>query len=339
MMDTSSHIPTACEPTDAHGFDGATAMRLAVNHAVAGLDVGLPAGGRTAQRWSTLYDLALGNVSLARLCEAHLDALAVLAEADRRPQEGALYGVWASVRPDGRDVRLTDGRLWGMKSFCSGIGIVDRALMEVHVDGGRQLVDVDVRFVREGHEWRSTTSPSRARIEWHHRGLASCNTGTVELADVADVEPVGPPGWYLDRVGFWHGACGPAACWAGGAAGLQSHARAGGDEPFRLAAIGELVATIWTMRAVLRQAGDETDREPFDGDAARRRGLMVRHAIHELATTILDRFARAWGPRPLVTTPAVSQRVADVEIYLRQHHGDEDLVELARSSAQGGAPS
>jgi hypothetical protein len=26
--------------------------------------------------------------------------------------------------------------------------------------------------------------------------------------------------WYLTRPGFWHGALGPAACWAGGAIGL-----------------------------------------------------------------------------------------------------------------------
>ena len=31
---------------------------------------------------------------------------------------------------------------------------------------------------------------------------------------------MGTPGWYVERNGFWHGAVGPAACWAGRAAGL-----------------------------------------------------------------------------------------------------------------------
>ena len=92
MTDTTTHMPHMPNTPDTDEFDRATAMRLAVAHAAAGLDVGLPAGGHTARRWSTLYDLALGNVSLARLCEAHLDALAILAEAGHRPREGALYG-------------------------------------------------------------------------------------------------------------------------------------------------------------------------------------------------------------------------------------------------------
>lgn len=311
------------------GTEGHT--RRAVLDAVNGLDVALPGAGRTAERWLALHDLAMADVSVARLCEAHLDATAILAEAGARPREGALYGVWASAGPGGREVRLEAGRVSGEKPFCSGIGIVDRALVEVTVDddGPRQLVDVDATFVRSEDDWRSPSSASTARVEWHHRGLRACHTGRVRWVDVADVDPIGRPGWYLDRVGFWHGACGPAACWAGGAAGLARQLQPG-DDPFRLAAAGELAASAWTLRAVLQQAGDEIDRDPESIDTARRRARSVRHAVHELATAMLDRFARAFGPRPLVASPDVAQRVADVEIYLRQHHGDRDLAALAR---------
>jgi hypothetical protein len=41
--------------------------------------------------------------------------------------------------------------------------------------------------------------------------------------DVGEGDEVGEPGWYLDRVGFWHGVW-PAACWAGGAIGLADQA-------------------------------------------------------------------------------------------------------------------
>lgn len=305
--------------------------RPAIVAAVDRLDVGLPGGGRTAERWLALVDLAAGDVALARMCEAHLDAVAILAEAGLTPRPGAVYGVWASAALGGAEVVLDHGRLTGTKPFCSGIGIVDRALIDVRAGEGRQLVDADVRFVGHGGRWHSPDSSaaaSSAVVEWHHAGLASCNTGRVTLADVTDAEPVGAVGWYLDRPGFWHGACGPAACWAGGAAGLLAYVEPG-EDPFRLAAAGAMAAAAWTMRAVLQRAGDEIDRDPGDVGAARRRARMVRHTVHEQATAMLDRFQRAWGPRPLVEVPGVAARIADVGIYLRQHHGDRDLAALA----------
>lgn len=319
------------EDTTAAGCatDAAVTMRAAINNALDRLDVSVPGAGRTGARWLALHDLAASDVALARLCEAQLDAAAILAEADQCPRADAVYAVWASGRPDGPTVRLDGGHLHGVKSFCSGIGIVDRALIDVETDAGHQLVDAGVRFVRRGGAWRSPSTSSSAEIEWHHAGLAACNTGTVMLDGVSDVEPVGPPGWYLDRVGFWHGACGPAACWSGGVAGLLPEA-VPGDDPHRLAAAGEISTDVWAMRAVLQQAGDEIDLEPHDLVLARRRARMVRHVVHELATGVLDRFARAWGPRPIVANREVAGRVADVEIYLRQHHDARDLAALGR---------
>ena len=46
------------------------------------LDLPLPGGGRTRQRWAVLAELAEEDLSLARLAEGHADALAILAELD-----------------------------------------------------------------------------------------------------------------------------------------------------------------------------------------------------------------------------------------------------------------
>lgn len=289
----------------------------------------VPGDGATGARWLALFDLAAaGDVSGARLCEAHLDATAILAEAGQAPRPGALYGVWASVRPDGRDVELVDGSLRGVKSFASGVGLVDRALIEVMCDGRRQLVDAAVAVVPVGDRWHSDDGRRTATIDWHNQGLVATNTGTVCFDAADDVETVGPPDWYLERPGFWHGACGPAACWGGGAAGLVSERTSGGD-PHRLAAAGAIEADVWSMRALLRQAGDEADRTPDDLDAARWRARALRHAIHELATGVVDTFMRAYGPRPMVEHGGAGRRIADVQLYLRQHHGRADLEALA----------
>ena len=292
----------------------------------------VPGDGATGARWTALFDLAAAvDVSVARLAEAHLDASAILTEAGMSPRPGCLYGVWASVRPDGRDIELVDGRVSGVKSFGSGIGLVDRALVDVVSGGRRQLLDVDVSVDRHRDRWCSGDGRRSATIEWHNEGLAATNTGTMCFDRVGNVEPVGAPDWYLDRVGFWHGACGPAACWGGGAAGLLAERAPGGDA-HRLAAAGTIEADVWTMRAVLQQAGDDADRSPDDVVAARRRGRIVRHAIHELATSVLDTFMRGYGPRPMVEAGGAGQRIADVQLYLRQHHDRRDLEALAGDS-------
>lgn len=286
-----------------------------------------PAMGDTPSRWRTLFDLAArNNVSLVRLIEAHVDAVAIMHEAGHEPVPGALYGVWASIGPTGPGVRLEPGSrvLSGSKSFCSGCGVVDRALIDVDCDGGRRLIDVDM----------ATTASIRYLYNWNTPAMAATWTATVELSNhrVGDEAFVGVPGWYLDRVGFWHGACGPAACWAGAAAGLADSDWGDGSDPYRRAHHGAVIADVWTMSAVLDVAGREADGRPNDLEAAKRRALTVRHAIHELAIGIVDRHGRSLGPRPFVESSAVAQRAADTQLYLRQFHGDRDLAALAEAT-------
>ncbi len=104
---------------------------------------------------------------------------------------------------------------------------------------------------------------------------------------------VGDPGWYLDRPGFWHGAIGPAACWAGAAMGLVDHALASPPtDPHGLAHAGAMFAAQWSMTTALGGAGREIDADLGDAVAARRRALLVRHIVDDRCREIQDRFAR-----------------------------------------------
>ena len=74
------------------------------------LDLPLPGGGRTRERWAVLADLAGEDLSLARLAEGHADALAILAElgaADAAGREplGSLGRAAAGSRADGQPGR------------------------------------------------------------------------------------------------------------------------------------------------------------------------------------------------------------------------------------------
>src|SRR5579863_9444482 len=112
-----------------------------------GSQLPLPGTGETWRRFMSLAEQASIDLSLGRLCEGHADALAILFEAGKRPVEGAAYGVWAS-RSGGvqtRAERVSKGwRLSGSKEFCSGSGLVDRALVAAESTEGQMLFDVAV---------------------------------------------------------------------------------------------------------------------------------------------------------------------------------------------------
>jgi hypothetical protein len=63
------------------------------------------------------------NLELAQLAEAHWDAVAILAEANRQPDADAIYGAWASEIPGEQLALRPSGAsfvLRGTKRFCSG---------------------------------------------------------------------------------------------------------------------------------------------------------------------------------------------------------------------------
>ena len=295
--------------------------------ALAGETLPVPGTGRTAQRHRRLVEAGLEDLSLARLAEAHWDACAILSEAGRTPVAGALYGVWASEIP-GKALQLhrtaSGWTITGTKMFCSGAGIVDRALVTVGTPVP-QLVDIDLRA--------DTSTIQYDDSAWKTSAFAETRTATARFeVDVMTEEAfIGEPGWYLDRPGFWHGACGPAACWAGGAIGLVDYALLQTrNDPHTLAHLGALHASAWALNAYLEQAGRDIDAHPSDVRAARVRARTVRHLIEQASTDILRRLARAYGPHPLAMDAQVARRYQELDLYLRQSHAERDLEALGR---------
>jgi alkylation response protein AidB-like acyl-CoA dehydrogenase len=147
---------------------------------------------------------------------------------------------------------------------------------------------------------------------------------------------IGEKRWYLDRPGFWHGGCGPAACWAGGAAGLLDFAmRSKRDDPHTLAHIAAMHANVWAMESYLDAAGQEIDQNPDDYDAAKIRALQVRQLVEQACSDSLRRFARAFGPYPMSMDAELSRRYQEIDLYLRQSHGERDLETLAHCLKKG----
>lgn len=285
----------------------------------------VPGAGATAQRHRRLLEIGCEDLSLARLAEAHFDAIAILAEAGREPAPGAIYGVWAAEIPD-KPVQveeLSEGLcVTGHKMFASGSTIVDRALVTVDAPDP-WLLDVDLRG--------NAKSISFDTSVWKPSAFGSTKTASVKFQSVSVPKEgiVGERGWYLTRPGFWHGACGPAACWAGGAIGIVDYARLQQrSDPHTLAHLGALDAAAWALQSILNMAGDEIDQSPNDVFAAHRRALQCRHLVEQFCSEILERFGRAYGPYPLAFTEDIGRRCQELTIYLRQCHAERDLDAL-----------
>jgi hypothetical protein len=307
--------------------------RLRELQASGDLDLPLPGEGQTAARHRRLIDIARKDLTVARVAEAHVDAVAILAEAGRRPQSGVLYGVWASETAE-QSVHFKRERdaasLAGTKMFCTGAGLIDRALITVRAPE-RYLVDLDLRAHPNTLSFDENSWKVSAFAETHTAAVTFLNT------PIAESGVIGTPDWYLQRPGFWHGACGPAACWAGGAIGLVEYARAQHrDDAHTLAHLGAMNAAAWALWTYLESAGKEIDNDPSGGEAAQARALTVRHLVEQACSEVLRRLGRAYGPRALAFDSGVSRRYQELDLYIRQSHAERDLEVLGRHFARTG---
>ena len=297
------------------------------------LDVPLPGSGGTRQRWAAFADLAEEDLSLARLGEGHADAVAILAELDGPPpRPGSRWGVWAANPPGPNVTASRYSGTWvlnGTKQYCSGARVCTHALVTAAAGDEPRLFAVVVEDVepRDG--------------SWPATGMAGSDTLDVGFPAVT-AEPVGPPGGYTNRPGFSHGGVGVAACWYGGARGVARallRAAAKRDvDPHALAHLGAVDIALGTARAALGQAADEIDADPGDqrGEGPLR-ALRVRALTEAAATDVLARTGRALGAGPLSHDEAHSRAVADLSVYLRQHHAERDLARLGELVAEHGA--
>jgi alkylation response protein AidB-like acyl-CoA dehydrogenase len=299
------------------------------------LELPTPGSGHTGSRWAKLAALTEHDIVAGRLAEAHADAAAILAELDGpAPQRGQLWGVWAAETPDATVVAHDDGGevvIDGTKAWCSGAGICTHALVTARRgDDSRGLYAVELAQPKVAALTRS----------WRNAGMRDSDTRSVQFTNASAV-PIGSPGAYLDRPGFWHGAIGVAACWLGGARAVAAPLyRAVGDEHSSAshdvhahAHLGAVDAALAAAEAILWSAACTVDAQPSDKGGellARRVRAVVEHAVDEAIT----RTGRALGPAPLALDGKHAERVADLGMYVRQSHAERDLAALGRVAAR-----
>jgi hypothetical protein len=313
--------------------------------------------------WDLLRRVAAADASVARILDGHQNAierLEVAAEPDVRDRELAavaagerLLGVWgADPGPgEGEPARLerTGAGIFlrGAKTFCSGAGGVDAAMVMVGSDNGEapSLVLLDC-----GAEVEVDRTWYRAA------GLRASESHRVVFHDAPVTAVLGEPGELARDPWFSRDAMRTAASWAGMvdaavAAALDELAERRAAEPLAQLAAGRIEAMQGTVDAWLDRAAAVADASLADAELLpfvtqrvtkdrslepRPTGIAMRAEIDRAAKGILEVAAAACGSHPFVTAGRLDRARRDLETFLLQHRLDPLLTRLgAQRLARG----
>jgi hypothetical protein len=318
------------------GDDVSLALELVVDMS---RTVPMPAAGRTLHRWDALATLGAADLTAARVAEPHLDALAILDEAAAAgmpvdldvigADAGSTWGVFAAEGPGMSVLATGSGDRWtlrGTKPWCSLAGRLSHALITASTGEGRGLFAISLR---DG----DLEVPAGA---WAARGLTHVPSGPLVIG-AAPAVPVGPARWYLERPGFAWGGIGVAAVWHGGAVGvarrLFDHGADKPEDPLRLAALGAVDTALTGARSVLAASAAAIDHgTPSPALLASR----VRGVVAAATELTLIRAGHTLGPAALALEETHARRVADLTLYLRQHHAERDDLALGTALVKDG---
>lgn len=292
--------------------------------------------------WSGLASVAAYDLTIARAVEPHLDAAAILHQAGHAWTPHSFWGVYAAesgstpLQANQVSDAGTGWELNGPKPWCSLADQVTHAIVSAHTDDGRRTFTVDM----QDQHVQVDSSP------WPSNGLANIASGGVQFTG-APAHPVGATNWYLERPGFALGGVGVAAIWFGGAVGifrsLQQAAHRRKPDQLALAWLGEADRLLHTGAAILARAVAEVEKADQDDFSDLNfnwpTALRIRGAIAEICERIITISAHALGPGPLTVDADHLRRVADLSVYIRQHHAARDDAAVGRFVLEGKLPS
>ena len=278
----------------------------------------------------TLRSIGRANLSVGRIYEGHVNGAKLVAwygtAAQNRQLEaeidaGHVFAVWATESPPGVAMHRDGGgwRLEGAKSFATGAGHVDSALITARLpDQRKQLL-----WMRLGGE-----SGRDDASAWRVRGMRATVSGTFDFTGmrVTDDDRVGEPGAYEQEPRFTAGAWRFTAVQLGGVEALlmllRDHLRTSGadKDPIHRARFGQAVisarnAALWVDKAAVMAEALDPNSIPLT--------LMTRGVVEDAGLLLMDTVARTMGTRAFFTRQPADRIARDLGLYLRQAMPDQ----------------
>jgi alkylation response protein AidB-like acyl-CoA dehydrogenase len=295
-----------------------------------------------AEQLRLVREVSRADGSVGRILDGHLNALERLlrsAPGALDPSERSeiasgdlLLGVWGADPGPGEGEPATvresasGAVLDGVKTFCSGAGGVQRALVVVRdAAGARRLAYVDLA---EG------VSIDRA---WYRAdGLRASESHRVVFSGARVIAVLGGDGEMLREPWFSRDAIRTSATWAGIADGVVATAvswlgeRGAGGQLEGLA-VGRMRVAAATIDRWLEYAGRRADADLPLAEAS----IEARWAIATACREIVADAATACGSRPLATGGALSRGRRDLDLFLLQHRLEPKLAAHGAAAIEG----
>ncbi len=298
--------------------------------------------------------LAAVDASSARILDGHLNGLERLSRGAEGPlrereleaiREGQLLlGVWgADPAPgEGPPAQLVreGGQLClrGVKTFCSGAGGVQRALVVV-ADEQRQrrlaYVDTTAAIVIDRSWYRAS-------------GLRSSESHRVKFHDTPVITLLGEAGELSQEPWFSRDAVRTTATWAGLAdCILRSTLEAIDPErasEVQVHGIGRMIVAHATIERWLTHAASRLDDlgtarpSPLgDEEDPAQLAALCRVAISDASRQMATLAATVCGSRALAGGGALERARRDLDLFLLQHRLDSKITALGASALEGSA--
>jgi alkylation response protein AidB-like acyl-CoA dehydrogenase len=294
--------------------------------------------------WRLLRRVAAADASVGRILDGHLNAVErlevsaeprLLADELARLEGGErLLGVWGGDPGpgEGSPARLRDAgagslKLDGAKTFCSGAGGVDAALVMVGSDDGDppRLVLVDCSEIEIDRGW------------YRAAGLRASESHRVVFHGASVLGVLGGPGELGREPWFSRDAMRTASTWVGmldaaAEAALGDLARSRAEDPLAQLAAGRIEALRGTVEAWLLRGAEAADR----GTELKPVAVAMRAELDRAAKALLETAAAACGSHPFVTGGRLDRARRDLETFLLQHRIDPLLARLGAERLRDG---
>ncbi|HEX3693517.1 MAG TPA: acyl-CoA dehydrogenase family protein [Solirubrobacteraceae bacterium] len=282
--------------------------------------------------------VAAADASTARILDGHLNGTERLALAAPEPlrsnelarigESELLLGVWGAdpTAKEGSPARLqeVEGRLVlrGVKTFCSGAGGVQRALVvAADGEGSRRLVYLD-----------PTSHVSIDRDWYRASGLRSSESHRIEFRDTPVLALLGGAGELSREPHFSCDAIRTSATWAGLADCILNEALAALDparlDPVQAHGVGRMRVAQSTIDRWLEHTATALATDAEHQLELPTLALECRIALYECALLIAAQAARVCGSRALIGATALDRARRDLDLFLLQHRLDPKVVSL-----------
>jgi alkylation response protein AidB-like acyl-CoA dehydrogenase len=317
------------------------ALRATLPEARGGFGFGTGEAGAQALL-ALLALLGEGSLAVARLMEAHINALQLIRRygsdrlvdwAETAACAGELFGLWVTDPPQG-GVREADGALAGAKQFCSGAGHCARALITAETQQGIRMLVL-------------ATPPEHAsRSDIALAGMRAAVTGSYDFSGVAvaDWQVLGAPGDYLREPVFSAGAWRASAAAFGGLTALvklhrDTLRRRGRDgDAHQRARFGEVLIAHETARLWLEKAARIACLEVATEEEVVAYVNLARIAVEAACLEALRLFQRGLGLQAFLAGSTAERILRDLAVFLRQPAPDETLDRAAAYYFAGELP-